>query len=1586
MGSHDSPILPSKRALKSSYPEVFVGLEPSEPTERAYGALRASCDRQAIYPCNLLQRKQLQSTTERYRRYLEDEEKKLFNLDFEEINFHDLENGGKDFRTFMIRNSPSVRNHLHKDGGDPKSRFIFLQAETSRAPLNCSRDSFSHIMSYYQVPPTFIEFVSAFGATHYPTDYHMTGFEFDDTLGVHESNLVNISTLGRSGREHRIQYLLRSVERDFNDDGSRRWNIRQAAVYHSFDLVSGKALWINIKANGLLRDRIMEATGDPAILDLGTQDDLAKSFAATLVIHLILLEWCDEDWRTCIRDCESKVRDILVKAQTSQVVQPHAFNTSARRALGSQRAQSTKLSESEKQQPLVPLGWGRKIRNFVKSLSRYKYRVTQDSDLLGTADNDDHLQKRQFENLKNLDTFSFGELQHLHYMSEQLESYRLVMELNHQALRDIAERYQHLPSQRGFPESLKENCIEDILSFTRRVERIRKNLEIRMTQVNSLLTWLQDGKTLFDDILQYRNVQIGRIFTETSYGQSQKMERIAYKTEKETISMHVITCVTLAFLPAMFAATFFQSGLVEGSGYAMSQSIKYSRVKQRVPVGKVLAAEGKHHLLDEWHGCLDDFLDEQWQFCSWVFPGLEGDKRQLPTRQILPIRYMAPVEAAFKIYEGVNTRQLYSREAEVYTRLKRFNETSITRYYGSFEYPETNKRFIILEYTREGSLLDFFRKTPPDNPSDLELLWERLLLLLNGLYRLHNPDKSDSRTLSGIHNDIQPANILVFREQGTSTYDVYFKLADFGLAETIITNGDEGVLVAIDNEGNRMYSAPESYSNYEIMSELRPHVNPIADLWSLGAVYSDFLAWSIGGVDRQERYRKKRQDAIAKLTHITAAGFDACFHNGRSILPAVTDFHAEVLEDRVHEDFISPCMSKLILEYMLVEAPRRLVPMQVKAQANYIIDTAKSGPMTKRPTTPVIAPNIIHPILVIDDYESMREHKRNVKETAKVISYSVKVCDKDGMDLFFASDSCNPRKCQSSSDVEAKIKNKETVSGRCDMKKSLGDVMDHVKANGMKPTGIYIFTDGIWDPDREPEVKDVIHESVKLLIEKGAKPADLMFQFIQFGRDPEGSKRLKFLDDGCKRMHKGVEYDIVDTKHCDDHVPKIIIGIRLLLPPCVYAQRKSAWVRSAQTQMDVTTVGEKDSAVTDQFPLVASAYHWARNVLVANGLCPQLVAIDLPGHNPFPNLLPMGFCSPVLQYTMITAAALHMSNVLMPDTDKSPVVPNYVSNWDPSRRVMLDALAAKQKALYLLRMAFQDLETHGRDMVLTAAMLLVTADMIDSGKHGSKAHLDGIGWLLSYAQPATSVGEMLKDFVISDCYIFYVFALTFMDQIPQSSLALNTTIASSAIHYAARNSFICCPAEILQILWSTAIILQRQSVNNHDLDGTTAKGLELFMDAMTFNVESWSQDIQQVPLGRQVTDVSSRIHTGYTHQMACCLYIMYAIPSVRSFLPDNTEQDLEKGLIFHLRHITDEDPNFKTSFWPTFIAGAQSRDLEQQAWIMDRMKRQSRLFPWGVLYTAMETLELIWRQRANAPDGLNWLEILRSPEVSFLIV
>lgn len=77
----------SQDLVQSSFPGNIANIDTPD---RAYVALKASCDRQGHYPCNLLQRKQLQSATERYRRYLDDGEKTLFNLGFEEIHFLEL--------------------------------------------------------------------------------------------------------------------------------------------------------------------------------------------------------------------------------------------------------------------------------------------------------------------------------------------------------------------------------------------------------------------------------------------------------------------------------------------------------------------------------------------------------------------------------------------------------------------------------------------------------------------------------------------------------------------------------------------------------------------------------------------------------------------------------------------------------------------------------------------------------------------------------------------------------------------------------------------------------------------------------------------------------------------------------------------------------------------------------------------------------------------------------------------------------------------------------------------------------------------------------------------------------------------------------------------------------------------------------------------------------------------------------------------------------------------------------------------------------------------------------------------------------
>lgn len=157
-------------------------------------------------------------------------------------------------------------------------------------------------------------------------------------------------------------------------------------------------------------------------------------------------------------------------------------------------------------------------------------------------------------------------------------------------------------------------------------------------------------------------------------------------------------------------------------------------------------------------------------------------------------------------------------------------------------------------------------------------------------------------------------------------------------------------------------------------------------------------------------------------------------------------------------------------------------------------------------------------------------------------------------------------------------------------------------------------------------------------------------------------------------------------------------------------------------------------------------------------------------------------------------------------------------------------------------------------------------------------------------------------------------------------------------------------------------------------------------NAMFYDLDTWARDIKDVPLGRQVTEIQSRTHAGRAHQLACCLYILYAVPSIKDHLPSHTEQTLEQDLFLQLLSIPDGDPSFKTSPWPTFIAGAQARDPERQAWIMSRMNRLADCLPWGFVYTSIDTLRVIWDKRREDGAQHNWLQVLKDPEVTFILV
>lgn len=157
--------------------------------------------------------------------------------------------------------------------------------------------------------------------------------------------------------------------------------------------------------------------------------------------------------------------------------------------------------------------------------------------------------------------------------------------------------------------------------------------------------------------------------------------------------------------------------------------------------------------------------------------------------------------------------------------------------------------------------------------------------------------------------------------------------------------------------------------------------------------------------------------------------------------------------------------------------------------------------------------------MLIDNFSSMRPHIDKVIKTASVISYVTKEADKDGMDLYFTSDTVNAKKCASSTDVESEVNKMKIVDGRCDMRNCLNNILEPVLIPNMRPTSIYVYTDAIWEPGT-PEVDDIIKTCIKHLVESRERPSTLMIQFIQFGQDVDGTERLRHLDDDCAETHE----------------------------------------------------------------------------------------------------------------------------------------------------------------------------------------------------------------------------------------------------------------------------------------------------------------------------------------------------------------------------------------------------------------------------------------------------------------------------------
>lgn len=207
----------------------------------------------------------------------------------------------------------------------------------------------------------------------------------------------------------------------------------------------------------------------------------------------------------------------------------------------------------------------------------------------------------------------------------------------------------------------------------------------------------------------------------------------------------------------------------------------------------------------------------------------------------------------------------------------------------------------------------------------------------------------------------------------------------------------------------------------------------------------------------------------------------------------------------------------------------------------------------------------------------------------------------------------------------------------------------------------------------------------------------------------------------------------------------------------------------------------------------------------------------------------------------------------------------------------------------------------------------------------------------------------------------------------------------SILQRAAANSYLCCPPEILTILHSAS---QLSNVPSELASAQEIRdaGLALIQKAQSFDIHGWANDVRNVSY-LQNAPIQSRIHAGSAHRLAACLYILQAIPPLSKMKNrDEVSEQLSRDIFEHLSSIPDEDPNFKATTWPTFIAGAEARGRARRNWVMDRLQRLVVSCPWGFLYTAMETLQVIWDLDNKGKATKSWVQTLKDPEMNFLIV
>ena len=165
------------------------------------------------------------------------------------------------------------------------------------------------ILSYYQVMPSYLDFLFVFGIHIHSREARFSSFR-GQFLPRGVQNLT-ANSARESGHQIQLCYNLKAVAKQVEPGClgpvDPDWTVRQGSFHHQFDTENGTALWIVTRAGQDIKQRIEDMTGIHGRNEDREFQTPEQCLGSSLAVHLLLCHWSCENWRAYFQWLEDTV-------------------------------------------------------------------------------------------------------------------------------------------------------------------------------------------------------------------------------------------------------------------------------------------------------------------------------------------------------------------------------------------------------------------------------------------------------------------------------------------------------------------------------------------------------------------------------------------------------------------------------------------------------------------------------------------------------------------------------------------------------------------------------------------------------------------------------------------------------------------------------------------------------------------------------------------------------------------------------------------------------------------------------------------------------------------------------------------------------------------------------------------------------------------------------------------------------------------------------------------------------------------------------------------------------------------------------